>query len=211
MADAASDAAWKSYAITGRPDFLNYLRRGDVTWSVLWAFYRAAPAEANAMGRLVGLFHAFLCADFEQAGSILDTDGDVYLQMRDWADFAVEAEEFLPEEKIRDGLAWQLSQSLISPLYFEAACGVYLEARLLGPEQPELTAEVPSDYCAFSFSLRKSRELNIRLPGNYCEVSGALSAAAVALVDRHWDAWNQAYQAALGSEDEEWTDEGGEG
>ena len=39
---------WQEYALSGRPDFLNYLHSGDVTWEKLWEFYRRQPAAPRA-------------------------------------------------------------------------------------------------------------------------------------------------------------------
>src|SRR5579872_278863 len=125
-----ADAGWKGYALTGRPDFLNYLKRGDVTWSELWAFYRENPADASAMIHLMGLFHIFLSQQYDREGSVLDREGEVYPQLREWARFAVSCQEFVPEENLRDSLAHLLGQSLISALYYEAVFSVFVEACL---------------------------------------------------------------------------------
>src|SRR5687767_3768290 len=99
MDGVSSEAAWKSYAFSGRPDFLNYLYRGDVSGRELWEFSGQTPADTDAMVRLIGLFHSFQSADYDRSGCVLDRDGPVYTRLREWARFAVAAEEFLPEEK----------------------------------------------------------------------------------------------------------------
>ena len=45
--------SWQGYALSGRPDFLNYLNAGDVTWEKLWDFYRQATALPAAMRSLM--------------------------------------------------------------------------------------------------------------------------------------------------------------
>src|SRR5687767_699731 len=128
MTAPAFETAWQGYALTGRPDFLNYLRAGFVTWRQLWEFYRDHPADPNVVVRLMGLFHGFQSHDYDREGCVLDPDGDVYPQLREWARFAVAQREFLPEGTLRDNLADLLEQNLVSPLYYEAAFSAYLEA-----------------------------------------------------------------------------------
>ena len=48
--------SWQGYALEGRPDLLNYLYRGDVTWEQVWQLYRERPAKADAVLRISGLF-----------------------------------------------------------------------------------------------------------------------------------------------------------
>src|SRR5688572_5543192 len=195
--EAAFDPIWKSYALTGRPDFLNYLRRGDVTWGELWRFYRENPADPAAMVRLMGLFHLFLSQDYDREGCVLDPDGRVYPELREWAGFAVAAQEFVPEEKLRDSLAGFLSQSLISPLYYEAVFSVYVEACL--EEHAQAGNFSPTPLTVFGEKVSADtggRRLAMRLP----ELPRYPGEALSSLLDRHYDSWNLAYVAALGED-----------
>jgi len=205
MSGAAFDAAWQGYAVSGRPDFLNYLRRGDVTWSQLWGFYRENPADPWAVLRLTGLFHAFASQDFDRSGCVLDRDTDLYQTLRGWADFAAEATEFVPEEKVREALGGLLAQSLISPLYYEAVFNVFLEASL----ERSLPVAGPA---ALDSERRSARRLRILLPDLAPERLGksAGGEGLRAAVDRRYAAWNQGFLLALGEEDDGW-EEGGEG
>jgi hypothetical protein len=214
MQRGASDEGWKAYALTGRPDFLNYLRRGDVTWRELWAYYRETPADPAAMARLMGLFHMFLSQDYDREGCVLDRDGPVYEELREWVRLAVACEEFLPEEKLRDSLASLLGQSLVSPLYYEAAFSVYLETSLEKHLPVHMSAAFRTG-TADPGAEARDRRLAIRLPElpRYPESLGGArwDDSVSALVGRHYTAWNHAYVLALGEEEPDWRDEGGSG
>jgi hypothetical protein len=202
MTSSSFDSAWRGYAVSGRPDFLNYLHRGDVTWRELWDYYRENPADPASVLRLTGLFHAFLCQDFETAGSLLDPDSDVCQGLRTWAAFAAGHTEFVPEEKLRESLTGLLAQSLISPLYYEAVFNVFLEASL-GEDPGEGLAEEDGTTAA------AARRLRILLPDLYGEHPGAGALRAAA--DRRHAAWNRCFVEALGEEEESGWDDGGEG
>ena len=49
------DFNWQSYALQGRPDVLNYLHRGDVSWEGLWSFYRTRAASPEAVMAVMNL------------------------------------------------------------------------------------------------------------------------------------------------------------
>lgn len=207
---------WQSYALTGRPDLLNYLRRGDVTWSQLWEFYRAHPADPSAVVRLMGLFHAFLSVQYDAEGAVLDYEQGVYPQLREWAQLAVECADWIPEEKVRDSLAGLLEQDLISPLYYEAAFNVYLEASVeqtaaMWTEQPEVRTTLAD----LELPATTGRRISVRLPERGIvtplQSDPQWVAAKARLVScRHAD-WDQAYAMALGEEEDDWRDEGGSG
>jgi hypothetical protein len=206
MSSAAYDAAWQSYAVSGRPDFLNYLHRGDVTWNQLWGFYRQHPADPSSVLRLTGLFHAFLSQDFDRVGCVLDQDTEVYRGLQEWAGFATEWTEFVPEEKVCEALAGLLGQSLISPLYYEAVFNVFLEASLKrslqeGSSGPEVE---PGPAAA--------RRLRILLPDLALDLDGRCGGEEDlrAAIDRRHAAWNQGYVAALGCEEDDLWEDGGE-
>ena len=209
--DAAVPPAWHGYALTGRPDFLNYLRRGDVSWSDLWRFYRETPAEADVMTRLIGLFHAFLSVEYDREGCVLDADNRVYPQLHEWARFAVECREYLPEEKLRDSLAGLLAQSLVSAHYYEAVFNVYLEAYLEQQRERWMT-EVPHK---LPEEAPLSRRLAVRLSDlphwQILAATPGLRQAAESVVDGHYPGWNRAYVLALGEDEDDgdWLDEGG--
>jgi len=211
MVHSSSADGWKGYALTGRPDFLNYVRRGDVTWSELWAFYRVSPAEPGAMLRLCGLFHLFLCPQFEAEGSVLDSDEGAYFPLQEWARFAVYTQFVLPEARLRESLSELLAQGLLSPLYYEAVFSAYLEAEAERQEW-ETSALLTS-----SQKLRPAEDLGsglrIRLPNfpSTYATSPQRNERLLQVVGGHYTEWNQSYLNAIGDEDEDWLDEGGGG
>src|SRR5262249_2864910 len=121
---------WQGYASEGRPDLLNYLYRGDVTWEQVWDFYRARPASPEAMLRISGLFHASISGEYDRAGCYLDPDGEICRQLRVWAAFAAGCAELLPEEQIQETLARLGDAGLITAHYYRAAYTTYMEAVL---------------------------------------------------------------------------------
>ena len=209
--DSAFASGWQAYALTGRPDFLNYLRARLVTWDDLWDFYRVSPAEADAMVRLMGLFHAFQSVDFDREGGVLHRDSSAYAALRNWARFAVDCEEFLPEAKLCESLAGLLSQSLISPLYYEALFGVCLEQRLERNRERNFAEEIRHPAIGVGKSREESgRRLAVRLPVNVAEAPPT-QLSLEGLLQRHYAPWNHAFATALGDDNEEWIEDGGEG
>ena len=209
MGDAG--VTWKEYALTGRPDFLNYLHRGDVSWKGLWSFYRETPADTGAVVKLIRLFHLFQCRDFESAGSVLDRDGEEYEALRSWAAFAVASQEVLPESLLCESLSDMLSNSLVSALYFEAVFSVYLEASLehafhAEAAQPE-ERQTADGQALLTGKLRYRLPDLPALPNNGARHEGAL----LAVHEGSYALWDSAYSQALGEELEGWEDEGGEG
>jgi hypothetical protein len=213
MDAAAGTSGWQTYAVTGRPDFLNYLRRGDVTWRQLWDYYREAPADPGAMLRLTGLFHAFLSYDYDREGCILDQDGTVYPALREWARFAHDVADFLPEEKVCEGMAALVGESLISAHYFEAAFNVYLETSL--ERQPVWMGDLEWLRQQEGFPHAGEQRLRICLPtlpsGPYDGAGVRWEETLLAAIRRHYCLWSAAFDGALGEEEEDWLDEGGEG
>jgi hypothetical protein len=212
MHAVAADTGWQAYALNGRPDLLNYMRRGDVTWSDLWRFYRANPADPSAVVRLIGLFHMFLSQDYDREGCVLDPDGDVYPRLHEWASFVVECGDFIPEEKLRESLADLLGRSLVSPLYYEAVFNAYVEAELhhLAAVQalPAVSLDAPDKKATYHGRLAVHMHedgLNPHVP------AGSSHQHFSALVGRHYAAWDQAFTLALGEDETDWLDEGGEG
>jgi hypothetical protein len=211
MVPCSSADGWKGYALTGRPDFLNYVRQGDVTWSELWAFYRTTPADPDAMLRLCGLFHLFLCPQFEAEGSVLDADDGAYLPLREWARFAVYTQFVLPETRLRQGLSELLAQGLLSPLYYEAVFGAYLEAEM--ERQEWETSALLSGVPKHQPPSNVGNGLRIRLPNlpSTYAASPQRNERLLQVAGGHYTEWNQSYLDALGEEDEDWLDEGGGG
>jgi hypothetical protein len=207
-------AAWQGYALTGRPDFLNYLHRGDVSWSDLWRFYGRHEAEADAVLRLSGLFHIFMSQEYEHRGSVLDRDTDLFAGLVEWAGFAVEQEERIEEERLRDSLATLLGQSLICPLYYEAVFSMYVEASLRrhvndwASDLGRLRA-LAAEHKPGWPSRRMALHLTELPPCPTSEARDWWEKGLSVVVDRHFAAWDDAYTLALGDEDEGWRDEGG--
>ena len=96
MVPVSPEAAWQTYALAGRRDFLNYLHKGNVTWPEVWSFYRTYPADTDAVVRICGLFHMFESLAFDREGCVLDCDEGAYRSLREWSEFSVEAEAHLP-------------------------------------------------------------------------------------------------------------------
>lgn len=213
MSSLDSSSAWQGYALTGRPDFLNYHHRGDVTWSELWGFYAKRGAEPEAVLRLTGLFHIFQSQAYDGEGCVLERDGEVYHELEAWVGLAMDREDLVPEERLRENLATLLAQGLISPLYYEAVFSVYVEACLTRSVDRwtadlEALGAVESTESAKLLRGRLGMHLD-QLPR--CPIpSGAdrWDTLVVGLVNRHYDAWDLAYTAALGDDAEGWQDDG---
>ena len=214
MQTALRATGWQERALAGSPNFLNDLRERTATWSDLWAFYREHPAGTAAMLALMGYFHIYHSGRYDLEGSVLDPGGKVYPQLRDWAAFVVASDDLIPEEALRDSLSALLGLSLITPLYYEVAFSVYLEASLARELEAQTanasTASVPrADGVAFP-----QGRMAVRLPER--ERLGALAGRAQTpqvlsgLLARHYLGWDEAYSVALGDGAAERFDEGGE-
>ncbi len=211
--------SWQEYALTGRPDFLNYLDTGDVSWEALWDFYRQKPAvPGEAVRSLVRLFHLFLSSEYDRAGCWLDPEGEIYARLRAWAEFTQEHVGDLPVEEVRADLAGLLGSGLITPLYYQAVYLVWTEtcvdrcaaawpagqpASLL-PERADLPA--PDD-----------RHLPVYHPGPdrfpHLLRDPAWDATLHTLIASQYQSWNGAFATTVpdGEEEEVWTTVGGEG
>lgn len=121
---------WQGYVLTGRPDLMNYVRGGDVTWEQIWRFCREQAVPTDAVLRVTRLFHIFLSWAYDRAGCWLDPEGEVCGELRGWARFAVESNEDPSEEQLLEVLGQLLEGNLISRLYYQAAFGTYMEAAL---------------------------------------------------------------------------------
>jgi hypothetical protein len=121
---------WQGYAREGRPDILNYLHQGDVTWEEVWGFYRSQQAEPEVILRIMGLFHAFTSTLYDREGCRLEVEGEAGRQLRAWAAFAVERMDVFPEERIQQLLCRVGEAGLITGLYYNAAYQLYTEAML---------------------------------------------------------------------------------
>jgi hypothetical protein len=214
MALIPAEANWTERALSGSPDFLQDIRTGAVTWNQLWEFYGRRPAQTAAMLALMGFFHAVQSRRYEREGSVLDRDGRVYPELREWARFVVANEGVVPEQKLRDSLAGLLGLSLISSLYYELVFNLYLEA-MLERHGARWTSEVsrlePAQAAAVT---RSPGRLAVQLPDGVGSSAGASLAGPAAVfslaVARHYDSWNEAFQLALGDPNDERFDDGGE-
>lgn len=206
--------AWQNYAATGRPDFLNYLHRGDVTWGDLWRYYRDTPTEPESIQRLTRLFHIFNSQDYDREGCVLSEDGVVYPRLREWAEFAVGYPTLLPEPVTRENLADLLSSSLISSLYYEAVFGVYLQAVLRRHADAWATGQFyAEERGAQAATGERKLSLNLpELPRSPDPVHPETWDRTVrSVMQRHYREWNQAFAMAIGDEDPAWQDEGAGG
>jgi hypothetical protein len=204
------DFGWQGYALQGRPDVLNYLHRGDVSWEGLWSFYRAREASAEAMMAVMNLFHAFMSAEYDSQGCWLDPDGEPYRHLRAWASFALEQEEILSESVIQAGLAHLADISLISAHYYHAAFQVYMESVL--DQHAARWRREPTRKAAASrvdFPTPDARRLPIYFPeaSRFAELRSdpQWEDSVRALLANHYQSWNTAYAAALVDEEVEET------
>ena len=199
---------WKICALNGRSDFLNFVHQGEVTWSELWAFYRTAAADPEAMLRLYELFHLHLCPQFEAEGSVLDADEGAYVPLKEWARFAVYEQFALSEARLRESLSQLLAQGQLSPLYFEAAFSLYVEAE--AERQEWETSALQRGVAQHRPLASMGSGLRIRLPNvpsTYASVSHR-DELVLQAADSHYSEWNQSYLTAVGEEDDDWQDEG---
>ncbi|MCA1595696.1 MAG: hypothetical protein LC772_04640 [Chloroflexi bacterium] len=125
------DFGWQSYALTGRPDLLNYLRAGDFTWGDLWAFYdeRGLPPAA-ALARCTSLFHQFLSWELDLVGGRLEPGDNLMDDLMSWAHFCVKHDGEIPERAVRDLLVELAEAGSVSTSYFEFAYQCYIRAVL---------------------------------------------------------------------------------
>lgn len=199
---------WKSCALKGQAEFLDFVRQGEVTWSELWAFYRTASADPEAMLRLSELFHLSLCPQFEAEGSVLDADEGTYVPLKEWARFAVYEQFALPEARLRESLSQLLAQGQLSPLYFEAVFSLYVEAE--AERQEWETSALQHGVAQHRPLVGLTNGLRIRLP-NVPSAYAAVShrdELVLRAADSHYSEWNQSYLTAVGEEDDDWQDEG---
>jgi hypothetical protein len=218
--------SWKGYALQGRPDLLNYLRRGDATWEQVWDCYREHAAESAAILRIMGLFHAFMSARYDQEGCHLDEEGEVCRQLRAWAAFAIDVMEWLPEERIQESLARLGEAGMITPLYYAAAYSRYMEAildcsalrwRAQWPawtdhpdpgqeDRPSGESSAPEPALLPGYAPDRARFPDLR-------VEPAWERSVEALLASHYPSWNQAYCSLCPPTDDEesFADVGGEG
>lgn len=213
MSATDTRTAWQGYANTGRPDFLNYLRAGDVTWSELWDHYRAHTPESEAVLRLTGLFHIFMSQAYDDEGGVLDRDGEVFTALRDWGELALDRPDLVPEERLRDSLATLLGQSLISPLYYEAVFTLFVEASLARHvrlwtenldqlEEPQAGARAAVERRHMAIHLDELP----RAPSP--QIARRWDHHVSVVIGRHYTAWDEAYALAIGDDGEAWRDEG---
>lgn len=207
---------WQGYARDGRPDLLNYLRRGDVTWEELWAYYRERASSAEAVQRLTGLFHAFMSSEFDQAGCHLDEDGETWCQLSAWAAFAIEFEDLLPEAAIQEILRRLGDQGMVSGLYYNAVFSVYMETLLDRYAGEGRLAERVADR-RDGLPAPEERRLGTYYPdaARFPQLSGepAWRETLDAFLAGHYRTWNHAYAAIYTRSEEEalFQEVGGEG
>jgi hypothetical protein len=210
--------SWQGHALSGRPDFLNYLNAGDVTWEELWQFYRHTPPPHEAVRSLTRLFHLFLSSQYDAAGCWLDPEGEVAARLRAWAEFALDAAERLSLEAAQTDLAGLVGSGLITPLYYQAAYLVFMETSVdrrasewtagrateLRADFPELPA--PDERCLPVYHPGADRFSHLRGDARW-------EAALSSLVCEQYSSWNSAFAAHLPDPDHEeaWTTAGGEG
>jgi hypothetical protein len=209
---------WQAYALTGRPDFLNYLKTGDVTWDGLWEFYRQQTPPQEAVRSLMRLFHIFLSSEYDDAGCWLDPDGEISARLRAWTTFAQDIADRVPVEEVQADLAGLVSAGLVTPLYYQAAYLIYMETSVDRHASNwaggRTAASVPE---ARELPDPEDRRLPVYHPGpsRFTHLRGdpAWDAALNSLITTQYSSWNTAFAANLPDPDheEDWTTAGGEG
>lgn len=209
--------SWQEYALTGRPDFLNYLHAGDVQWEELWEFYRQQPAPPEAVRSLVRFFHLFLSSEYDRAGCWLDPEGEIHARLRAWAEFALDSADRVPLCDVQRDLAHGVDTGLVTPLYYQAVYTVFAETSVDRHARewsdgdtrarPTSAGELPAP---------EQRRLPAYHPGpnrfpHLCQDT-AWNEALSAHLTAQYCAWNQAFVENLpdADEEEEWTMVGGE-
>ena len=209
---------WQAYALTGRPDFLNYLNTGDVTWDGLWEFYRQQTPPQEAVRSLTRLFHLFLSREYDDAGCWLDPDGEICARLRTWAAFAQDTADQVPLEELQTDLAGLVSAGLVTPLYYQAVYLVFMETSVDRQASAWTGGQrVPAVPAARELPNPEERRLPVYHPGatRFTHLQGdpAWDAALNSLITGQYRSWNTAFAAHLPDPDheEDWTTAGGEG
>jgi hypothetical protein len=224
MADATWEGAynWQGYVLSGRPDLMNYVRAGDVTWERIWRFCRDAPAPGDAVLRVTRLFHIFLSWAYDRAGCWLDPEGEVCRELRAWARHAVAWEEGPQEELQLSVLAGLLEKNLVTRLYYEAAFAIYAEAALEAyAERWRRDRETIRDLAGANGAALPRLATAGALPPyepeaqRFAELShdAEWEACVPRLLARHYHSWNRVYLATAPDAElsEMLQDTGGEG
>ena len=209
---------WQAYALTGRPDFLNYLKTGDVTWDGLWDFYRQQTPPPEAVQSLMRLFHIFHSSQYDDAGCWLEPEGEICARLRAWAAFALEIADRVPLRELQADLAGLVSACLVTPLYYEAAYLVFVETNVdrQASAWPEDGARMALNE-GIELPDPVERRLPVYHPGatRFTHLQGdpTWNAALRSLITTQYSSWNTAYAAILPDPDheEDWTAVGGEG
>jgi hypothetical protein len=207
---------WQGYALSGRPDFLNYLYAGDVTWEGLWDFYRQQTPPQEAVRSLMRLFHIFLSREYDNAGCWLDAEGEVCARLRSWASFAQDIADRVSVEEVQADLAGLVGAGLVTPLYYQAAYMVFMEIWVDRHASAWTGEEEPLDE-APDLPEPDERHLPVYHPGSsrFTHLQGdpTWDSALRSLVSSQYSSWNSAYAATLPDPDHEeaWTMAGGEG
>lgn len=213
---------WQGYVLSGRPDVMNYIRAGDVTWERIWRFCREGNVPGDAVLRVTRLFHIFLSWAYDRAGCWLDPEGEVCRELRGWAREAVAWEDGPSEESHLAVLSALLEKNLVSRLYYEAAFTLYAEAALDGyAARWEREREAIRELAAANGAGMPSTVTAGALPPYQPEVGRYAGlgqddewvACLPRLMARHYHAWNRVYLATAPDPEIEATlqETGGEG
>lgn len=209
--------SWQDHALSGRPDFLNYLHAGDVQWEELWEFYRQQSAPPESIRSLTRFFHMFLSSEYDQAGCWLDPEGEIYPRMRAWAEFALDIVERVPLGNGQVDLARLVGAGLVTPLYYQAAYTVFAETTV-DRQASEWSGEVmaPPSASPIRLPAYEQRCLPAYHPGPgrfpHLQQDTAWHEALQVHLAVQYRAWNQAFVENLpdAEGEEEWTMVGGE-
>ena len=102
MASEDSNYIWQSYLLQGRPDFVNYIHTGDVTWPQVWeALDDLDESDTAVLLKACRFFFAFNSWEFDEMGCAMDLDSELAEHVGSWARFAVRRRGALPEPALR--------------------------------------------------------------------------------------------------------------
>lgn len=215
---------WQAYVLAGRPDLLNYVQHGDVTWEQVWDFCHGQRVGPDVLVRMTRLFHGYLSAIYDREGCWLDPEGEIAEELRAWASFAISAGESFPEEQVLSILAHLLDLGVVSRLYYEAAFAVYAEIVLDGyasrwtrDREAVLALAEANGASTSTATPTGTRPLPAYEPApeRFAALSGDAEweRCCERLMRRHYCSWNEVYVSMADDDDleESLQDHGGEG
>ena len=205
MENRTDDFAWQGYLLQGRPDFVNYIRTGDVRWPAVWSTLSdLEEADAPVMLKACRFFFAFSSWEFDLAGCTLEPGEELTTDLRVWARFAVQSRRIMPELALQQTMRELVNLGAISAPFYEAVYQCYGEAlaALAAGSWPELVSlpappDPPDeDLPRAAARLARCTLAETSVPESLRENSDWSDFAAT-LLDRHHVCWSHGYAAIL--------------